>query len=71
MPLLWREEIIHSLASNCNLSKQLLKSNLQRLQKDPRKLEMYENVIKEQIKLEILDKIPDLIQFPAENSKSS
>ena len=71
MPLLWREEVAHLLPSNCNLSKQVLGSNLKRLQKDPDKLEMYDNVIKEQLKLGIVEKIADIQQFLAENPNSS
>ena len=71
MTLLWREDVSHLLASNLNLSKQGLKSNLKRLQRNPELFQMYDDVIREQIELEIVEKIPDLQQFLIKNPTAS
>ena len=71
MPLLWREEVAHLLASNLHLSKQVVKSNLKRLTKNPERLKMYDDVIQEQVKLGIIERIANVPQFLEENPTAS
>ena len=71
MPLLWKDNMAHLLASNFNLSKKVLKSNLKRLQNDPIRLRMYDQVIDEQVKLGIVERVPDLEQFLTNNPTTS
>ena len=71
MPLLWRDEVSHLLAHNFNLSKQILKSNFKKLKNDSFRVQMYDEVIKEQVKLGVIEKIPDLTQFLNENPTAS
>lgn len=63
MPLLWRSEVAHLQGSNYNLSKKVLKSNLKRLQGHPERLKMYDEVIREQAEIGIIDRIENLSQF--------
>ena len=71
MPMLWRGEIAHKLAANKNLSMQVLKSNFKKLSKDPIKLKMYDDVLKEQVEMGVLEEIPDLDEFIKENPSFS
>ena len=71
MPLLWRGEVSHLLASNYNLALQILRSNLKRLQGNPVRLQMYDSVIKEQVGMGIVEQIPNLKQFLTENPTAS
>ena len=71
MPLLWKDEVAHLLASNLNLSEKVLKSNLKRLKNNPVRLQMYDQVIKEQVELGIVEQVPDLSQFLTECPTSS
>ena len=69
MPLLWRSEVAHALASNYYLS-QVLKSNLKRLQNTDC-LILYDAVIKEKVQLGIVDQVLNLTQFMTENPTAS
>ena len=71
MPLLWKNEVAHLLGSNYNLSKSVLRSNFNRLQKHPQRRLMYNNVIKEQEEMGIIERIEDFIQFPTGNLSAS
>ena len=59
MPLPWNPECSHLLGRNFNLSKQILFSNLKKLNKD-NKLSMYNDVFKEQERLGIIERIEDV-----------
>ena len=63
MPLAWNGKNSHLLSQNYNLSKQILNSTLKKLQKDPVRLEMYDSVFREQQKMGIIEKIPNLEEF--------
>ena len=54
MPLLWNSRNSHLLAKNYHLAKRLLKSNYDKLSKDPIKLRMYDDVFKQQEELGII-----------------
>ena len=71
MPLLWRGDVSHLLASNYNLLLQILKSNLKRLKINPERLQMHDNVVKEQVGMGIVELIPNLTQFLTENPTAS
>lgn len=71
MPLLWRNEAAHLLGNNFNLCKQILKSNLKKLQKRPSGVQMVDDVIREQLELGIVEKIDNLPKFLGAHPKSS
>ena len=71
MPLLWNEKVDHMLGQNINLSRSVLNSNIKRLQKDPHKLALYDEVIKTQAKDGIIEKIPDLTNYLKTHPNSS
>ena len=60
MPLMWNSSVAHRLANNFTLSKAILKSNVAKLQKTPEKLLMYNQVIKDQESLGVIEKVEDI-----------
>ncbi|XP_047741512.1 uncharacterized protein LOC125179522, partial [Hyalella azteca] len=60
MPLLWNNDVSHLLGKNRSLSKQILNSNLKKLQKRTDLLAMYDNVIRDQVREGIVEPIEDL-----------
>ena len=71
MPLMWNGKIAHLLGDNLYLSKQILKSNLKKLQNDKIKLKMIDDVFKDQEAQGIIRKIENLPQFITEYPKHS
>ena len=71
MNLLWNGKVSHLLGRNDNLSRSVLNSNLRRLQKNPERLRMYDEVIQTQVKNDIVEKIPDLPDFLKNNPNAS
>ena len=63
MPLLWNKEMSHLLAKNDKLSRQILNSNLKKYGKDIDKLKMIDNVIHEQEKANIVERIDNEKEF--------
>ena len=54
MPLLWRTEVAHLLGVNFELTKSILNSNLNNIQRNSLHLELYDQVFKEQEKLRFI-----------------
>ena len=71
MPLMWKTSNSHLLGQNLNLSKSILKTNLNKLRKNPEHLKLADNVFKEQLELGIIEKIPNMNQFLTEHPESS
>ena len=71
MPLTWNNKNSHLLSQNYALSHKLLQTNLEKLRKDPVKIKMYNDVIKEQLDMEIIEKIDNLDQFLLEHPEAS
>ena len=71
MPLLWNNKCAHLLSRNYHLASKLLKSNFEKLRKDPIKLQMYDRVFKEQEDLGIIEKIDNLDSFLLEHPEAS
>ena len=71
MPLLWNNKCAHLLSRNYHLASKLLKSNFEKLRKDPVKLKMYDQVFKEQEDLGIIEKIDNLDSFLLEHPEAS
>jgi len=71
MPLTWNCKNSHLLGKNYNLSLKILNSTFQKLKNDPKKLELYDSVFKEQRDLGILEKIPNIEQFMSEHPECS
>ena len=71
MPILWNPRTSHLLGKNLNLSKQILSGTLKKYEKDKSSLVLIDEVFKEQEKLGIIEKIPDLNEFISENPKYS
>ena len=67
MPLLWRTDVAHLLGRNYNLAKAILDSNFKKLIKKPSYMSLMDESFREQIKLGILEPIPDLQNFMQEN----
>ena len=63
MPLLWNNKNSHLLSKNYKLATKLLQSNLDRLKRDPVKLKMYDDVIREQEELGIIERVNGLDNF--------
>ena len=66
MPLLWRTDA-HLLGRNYKLAKAILDSNFKKLIKKPSYMNLMDESFKEQVKLGILEPIPDLENFMQEN----
>ena len=60
MPLSWNTKNCHMLSRNYNLCNQILNSTYKKLQKDDDKLTMYDNVFQEQLRMGIIEKIPNV-----------
>ena len=71
MPLFWNSKVSHLLGRNFNLSQMILKSNLRKLRKNPLHLQLMNEVIKEQEKEGIIERIENLDQFLQEHPESS
>ena len=67
MPLLWRTDVSHLLGRNYKLAKAILDSNFKKLIKKPSYINLMDESFKEQVKLGILEPIPDLEGFMQEN----
>lgn len=63
MNLPWNPRNNHLLAKNYFLSRQILFSTLKKLKDDKIKLDMYDSVFKEQEKLGVIERIPNLENF--------
>ena len=63
MPLLWDSRTSHLLGSNFSLCKNILNSSLTKLEKEPEKLEMVDQVIQDQLKKGVIEKIDNLDSF--------
>ena len=66
MPLLWRTDVAHLLGCNYKLAKAILDSNFKKLIKKPSYINLMDESFKEQVKLGILEPIPDLENFMQE-----
>ena len=71
MPITWNAKNCHLLAQNYNLAVKVLESNLKVLQKDDIKLKMYNQVIKDQEELGVIERIDDIQQFLDEHPEAS
>ena len=71
MPLLWNNKVAHLLGRNYNLAKAVLQSNLGKLKKNKLHLQLMDETIKEQEKLGIIQRIPDLNRYLLENPEHS
>ena len=63
VPLLWNEKVSPHLAKNFNLSKQILKSSVTKLSRDPEKLNMVDEVFQEQLRSGVIEKISNPSSF--------
>ena len=71
MPLLWNNKNSHLLSRNYKLASKVLESNLIKLNKDPNKLKMYNDVIREQEEMGIIKRINNLDNFLLEHPEAS
>ena len=71
MPLPWRDSAAPYLGNNYNLAKQILQSNLKKLGKDDEKLQMVDEVFKEQERLGIIERIDNIDLFLQEHPEHS
>jgi len=71
LPLLWRGEVSHLLSNNFRLANCILMSNLKKLQNEPMKLKMMDEVFKDQEKAGVIDKIDNIEQFISEHPEHS
>lgn len=71
VPLLWQTANSHLLANNFNLCQKVLHSILKKVNKITGGLEMVDNVIKEQIESNVVERIEDLSEFLLQNHDSS
>ena len=63
MPLMWDAAVVDRLANNFAISKAILRSNHQKLRKSPEKLEMYDDVIKDQLSKGIVRRVDDIASY--------
>ena len=63
MPIVWNQKNVHLLGKNYNIAKSILSSTYKKLCKEPEKLNMYDQVFKEQIKNGIIEEIENLDQY--------
>lgn len=70
MPLSWNDDVKHLLGQNYLLSRQILLSNLRKLNKDPDSLFKIDEVFNEQLKSGIIEKIPNLDVFLSEHPEA-
>ncbi|XP_068224857.1 uncharacterized protein [Palaemon carinicauda] len=71
VPLLWNSKIAHRLSTNENLSRLILKANLKKLRKKDGHLQLVDQVIRDQLKDGVIEKISDLDSFKAEHPNYS
>ena len=71
VPLIWEKSNSHFLSQNLDLSKKILMSIKNKLDKVPDGLKMVNDVITEQLSLKIIEPIPDLNEFLSENPDCS
>ena len=71
MPLPWKMHVVHRLGSNLNLARMILNSNYRKLSKNPDQLNMTDDVIQDQLKTGIVEKIENFQQFKLENPNHS
>ena len=71
MPLTWNHKNSHLLSQNYALAYKILMSTLDKLNKDPNKLKMYDTVFREQQELKIIEKIDNLDNFLLQHPESS
>ena len=69
--LLWDEQQSDRLANNFGLAKAILKSNLNKLQKSPKHLAMYDKVIQDQQSKGAIEKVENLENFIKEHPNCS
>ncbi|XP_068231971.1 uncharacterized protein [Palaemon carinicauda] len=71
MPLLWNEKSCHLLGRNFNLAKAVLRSNTRKLQRNKANLELMNENFKEQAKLGIIERVPNLERYMDEHPECS
>ena len=71
LPLMWNQRVSHLLGQNYNLSKAVLSSNLRKLKKYPERIKMVDEVIKEQVDMGIIERIPNLEDFLRNHPEAS
>ena len=71
MPLTWNSKNAHLLSNNYNLAYKILESSLAKLKLDYDKLIMYDTVFKEQVSLNIIERIENLPKFLEEHPEAS
>ena len=71
MPGLWHPQLVHRLAKNYNLAKKVLESNYNKLRRNPDRLILYNEAIKDQESQNIIEKIPDLKKYLNKNPNVS
>ena len=71
VPLIWDKRNSDFLANNFNLSKQILISMKNKLEKDPSNLKLVDDVIKTQLEEGIIEPIQDLKNFVVKNPNCS
>ncbi|XP_068228287.1 uncharacterized protein [Palaemon carinicauda] len=71
MPLLWNAKVSHMLGRNFHLAKVILESNLKKLKRNPSHLQLMNEALKEQERVGIIERIPNLDQFVHEHPEHS
>ena len=71
MPILWNSHSCHLLGQNKHLSEVILNSPREKLDKDPHRLSLVNQVFEDQIKEGIIERIPDLETYMKENPQCS
>ena len=71
MPLLWKPKVKHLLSQNYNLAKNVLVSNRKKFAKDPEKLHLIDENIRDLEKEGVVEKIHDLDEFMKLNPSCS
>ena len=71
VPLALNPRNSHLLSMNYNLCKAVLKSTIRKLGREPEKLQMYDQVFKEQLELGIIEKVDNIENFIENNPDCS
>ena len=71
VPALWDKQAEHLLSDNFNLAHKILWSTYKKLKNRPEALSQYDDVIQDQLREGIVEKIPDLREFLEENPNAS
>ena len=71
MPLPWKLNVVHRLSDNFNLARTILNSNWRKLIRNPGQLQMTDEVIQEQLRTGIVERIEKFQQFKVENPHHS